>query len=210
MKGRNLSYVVFGAIMALATPSRTSNTTYIPPPPIVAPLEQRVSETQVARKLDIEAEAVERIWKRYDRFIEKAANAHKNVRPAQVYAMIYLESRGKSRSVSPKDAVGLMQITPITQKHLGITRQEAFNPEISIMKGVGYYADLLERYDGNEVLALAAYNWGPRKVDSLLRWYGWNPKNVTYKDLKFRVNRETRNYVANVLEKEGIIGQMFL
>lgn len=196
--------------MALTTPSNTSNTSYIPPPPIVAPLEQRVSETQVARKLNIEAESVERIWKRYDRFIGKAVNTHNSVRPGQVYAMIYMESRGRPKSVSPKGAAGLMQLMPITQRHLGMTRQEAFNPETSIMGGVGYYADLLKRYKNNEVLALAAYNMGPGKVNLLLKRYKLDPENVTYRDLRLRVNWETRNYVADIMQKEGIIGQMFL
>ena len=208
IKRKNLSYIALGAIMALATPSRTSNT-YPPLPTIVPHLEQVVDESPIARRPYIETESVERIWKRYDSSIKTAVKRHRNVRPSQVYSMIYVESRGKPMIVSPKGAVGIMQLMPITQKHLGMTRQEALNPESSIMGGVRYYAELLRRYNNNEVLALAAYNMGPRKVDSLLRVNKWDT-NVTYRDLRFKVNWETRHYIADVMEKEGMIWEMFL
>ena len=112
--------------------------------------------------------------------------------------MIYAESRFRDQE-SHAGALGLMQITPQTADviaHLsGGTRSSPAtspNPEINIRYGSYYLRYLLDRYDGNEVAALAAYNAGTGNVD---RWGG------AALDLDAIRFPETRAYVEEVLDK---------
>jgi soluble lytic murein transglycosylase-like protein len=85
------------------------------------------------------------------------------VRDDLVRAVIQVESAFNPRAVSPKGAMGLMQLMPTTAARFGVL--DAFNPGENIRAGVGYLKQLLDRYDHNEQLALAAYNAGPLAVD---------------------------------------------
>lgn len=85
-----------------------------------------------------------------------------NVDPLLVKAMIMAESGFNPNAVSQVGAQGLMQLMPITAKSLGV--EDAFNPEQNIQGGVKYIKRLLDRFNGDVELALAAYNAGSRKV----------------------------------------------
>jgi len=122
----------------------------------------------------------------YDTIIEDHAERH-NVRPALVKAVIQVESAFNPRAVSPKGALGLMQLMPATARLLNV--KNAFDPEQNIAGGVAYLRQLLDRYDGNEQLALAAYNAGPGAVDR------HNQSVPPY--------RETRNYVSKISDMAG-------
>lgn len=86
------------------------------------------------------------------------------------YSLLLAVARGESffnpAAVSHKSCYGVMQIKwPETAKHLGIrNRKDLFNACINISAGAKYLKELLDRYDGNLHLALAAYNYGPGRI----------------------------------------------
>jgi soluble lytic murein transglycosylase-like protein len=98
---------------------------------------------------------------KYDHLI-RAASRKYSLDPALVKAVIHAESRFDPQAVSPKGAVGLMQLDPITVKELKIA--DPFNPKYNIYGGVRYLRGLLDTFEGNKHLALAAYNAGPNRV----------------------------------------------
>ena len=91
----------------------------------------------------------------------EAADRHQ-VDPALVKAIIMAESSYNPRAVSKKGAKGLMQLMPTTARALGVV--DIFDPEHNINAGVRYFKRLMNRFDGDTRLALAAYNAGSRKV----------------------------------------------
>jgi len=115
-----------------------------------------------------------------EKIVREAAERH-HVDPALVRAVIETESNWNPRAHSHKGAGGLMQLIPTTAQRYGA--HDLFNPEQNIDAGVRHLKMLLQRYNGNLDLALAAYNAGEGTVD---RFGGIPPI------------RETRNYVQKV------------
>jgi soluble lytic murein transglycosylase len=103
---------------------------------------------------------------RYDIYISEAARKHR-VSFSLIKAVIKVESNFDPYAVSRSGACGLMQIMPETANDLGIIN--SFDPRENILGGVRYLKELLARFQGNLPLALAAYNAGPSKVQSLKR-----------------------------------------
>jgi len=94
--------------------------------------------------------------------------------PALVLAVMHVESRYNAFAVSSKDAMGLMQIVPSTGEELAARlgiRWEGphtlFDPTTNVRIGMAYLQQLRDRYD-NWSTALAAYNWGPGRIDRRL------------------------------------------
>ena len=80
-----------------------------------------------------------------------------------------VESNFNPDAKSHANAHGIMQIRwPLTARHLGVKRlSELYNPCVNIDIGATYLAELLDRYRGNTHLALAAYNYGPTRIQTL-------------------------------------------
>jgi soluble lytic murein transglycosylase-like protein len=134
------------------------------------------------RTFQISLEEREASVSKYDHLI-RAASRKYSLDPALVKAVIHAESRFDPQAVSPKGAMGLMQLCPVTVKELKIS--DPFNPKYNIYGGVRYLRELLDTFDGNKHLALAAYNAGPNRVH---RHRGIPP----YKDTKKYLTRVLR------------------
>jgi soluble lytic murein transglycosylase len=141
---------------------------------------------------------------RHDDIIRQQA-ADKDLDPALVAAVIYAESKFRDQT-SHAGARGLMQITPDTAEFIarqsGGTRfvqADLATPQINISYGTYYLRYLLDRYDQNEMIAVAAYNAGHGNVDKWVRAAG-GTDSFEIGDIRFP---ETRAYVVNVLDRRG-------
>ena len=102
-----------------------------------------------------------KVKQRLHPIILQAANRYQ-VDPALVNAIIMAESGYDHMAISKKGARGLMQLMPATAEALGV--EDSFNPEQNIDGGVRYFKQLVNQFDGDLRLALAAYNAGSRNV----------------------------------------------
>lgn len=99
--------------------------------------------------------------RQYDLIIRRIAQKY-DVDPELIHSIIRAESNYDSRAVSPKGAVGLMQLMPDTAKEYGV--KDRYDPVENIEGGVKYLKELLQTYDQKNDLVLAAYNAGPEAV----------------------------------------------
>ena len=121
----------------------------------------------------------------YNSLIEKYASQYR-LDPSLIHSMIATESGFNHRAVSPKGAQGLMQLMPTTARRIGV--RNPFDPEENIRGGVKHMRTLLDTFDNNLVLSLAAYNAG----ETLVQRIGRVP-NI----------RETRDYIQSITRRYG-------
>jgi soluble lytic murein transglycosylase len=124
-------------------------------------------------------------------FIMAAARKH-NVDPSLVAAVIKAESAFDPKAVSWVGARGLMQLMPKTAALVGV--KDSFDPEQNIMGGTRYLRMMLNRFNGNLSLAVAAYNCGPERVA---------------RDKRIPDIPETKNYVRTVLRNHALMQPLF-
>jgi len=119
-------------------------------------------------------------------YIEEAA-AKERLEPALLRAIIKVESNFNHKAVSRVGAKGLMQLMPTTAEDIGFLKAlDHTNPRQNIFAGAHYIRSMINRFQGNLTLAIAAYNAGPTAV---AKHKGIPPY------------RETQNYVVKVLEE---------
>ena len=134
-----------------------------------AALQSNIPASQTATKSQV-LNVINQVSKKYD------------VDEKLVQALIKQESGFNPKAKSKAGAMGLMQLMPSTAKNLGV--KDPYNMVQNVEGGVKYLKSMLNKYNGNVILALAAYNAGPNAVD---KYSGVPP----YK--------ETQNYVKNIL-----------
>jgi soluble lytic murein transglycosylase len=142
---------------------------------------------------------------RHDDIIRQQA-ADKGVDADLIAAVIYEESRFRDQT-SHAGARGLMQVTPDTADFIArrsggvlFEQSDLGTPQVNIAYGTWYLRYLLDRYDGNDTLAVAAYNAGQTNVDRWVREAGGARQFDSAEHIPFP---ETRAYVANVEERRG-------
>jgi len=142
---------------------------------------------------------------KYEELINKYAKVY-NLRASLVAALIKEESSFNPNAVSSAGALGLMQILPSTGswiaekiKYQGFKTEDLLNPAVNIKFGEWYLRYLLDRYEENLDLALAAYNSGTRKIDLL------KGKTIREEDLFL----ETSNFIKRVKRSEKIYQKLY-
>ncbi len=116
------------------------------------------------------------------RVVNEASRRY-SIEPELVFAVIHAESKFDPRARSSKGALGLMQLMPATAEWLGV--KDPLRAKDNVFGGSKYLSGLLDQFDGDLELALAAYNAGPATVQR------FNRSVPPY--------RETRNYIRKVM-----------
>jgi soluble lytic murein transglycosylase-like protein len=142
------------------------------PPPVVAEVGQTGSPVKPRET-------------RYDSIIDKYAGSYR-LDTSLIRSMIAKESNFNARAVSPKGARGLMQLMPATAATLGV--RNIHDPEENIQGGMKYMRKLMDKFDNNLVLSLAAYNAGPSLVERIRKVPNY---------------RETKDYVRTITARYG-------
>lgn len=131
-----------------------------------------------------------------------------------LYAVIKCESNFDQYAQSDAGAVGLMQLMPNTFTHLQkaldgevkYDENKLSSPEINIHYGAYYLKTLLDKYDGNEKLALCAYNAGMGNVDG---WLDDEKYSSNGEELDSIPYQETESYVSHVIKTKNIYYKLY-
>lgn len=167
------------------------------------PAIRTISQAQYWDDLDVRFPMAHR-----DALVREARN--RDIHSSWVFAITRQESAFMADARSHVGAMGLMQLMPATAKEtakrFGIplaSPQQAFRPEVNIQLGAAYLSQIYGQFNGNRVLASAAYNAGPGRVRQWLRGANHLSYDVWIENIPFD---ETRQYVQNVLSYSVIYG----
>lgn len=151
--------------------------------------------------------------KMYSEYVDKYSKDY-CVDPLLIYAVIKAESKFDEKSISNSNAKGIMQVMDATANEVakdigineGFNTDMLFDAKINIQIGTKYLADLIQKYNGNYYLALAAYNAGKGTVDKwinegIIKSDGSDIENIPYK--------ETNNYVRKIVRDYEIYGKLY-
>jgi soluble lytic murein transglycosylase len=148
----------------------------------------------------------------FEAAVREAVDAHE-VAAEMVWSVMRTESHYRPHVVSRVGARGLMQIMPATARHIGQAAEAARahaaryqTPESNVWLGTWYLNQLLERYDGQVVAAIGAYNGGPSAMDRWLEAFDGMPLDEFVERIPYR---ETRRYVRRVVETWSIYEQLY-
>lgn len=172
-----LSTDFFMAMRNSATPSMSP--VQAKPTHPTAPTDEVAGDMHTEKQISEDAQSSVGAEGKYASIIASAAASH-DLDPKLIEAVIRTESGFNADAVSSVGAQGLMQLMPGTAAELGVSN--AFNPGQNIQAGSRYLKQLMDRYDGDTGLALAAYNWGMGNLER-------HPE---------RMPQETVNYVAKI------------
>ncbi|MEM7026737.1 MAG: transglycosylase SLT domain-containing protein [Pseudomonadota bacterium] len=143
----------------------------------------------------------------FEKLLDKYAK-ERNIDRSWVYGLVRAESAFIEDVRSPAGALGLMQVMPktgqMTARKIGLKNfhsSKLKKAETNVPIGTAYMKEMLERFDGNMVLATAAYNAGPHRVDKWLPKSGCSEPDVWIEQIPFK---ETRKYVSRVLTYANI------
>ena len=141
----------------------------------------------------------------YSEYVNKYAEINR-IDPMWIYAIIKVESNFNKEAISSSGAKGLMQLMDNTAldiaKELNIDNFKVdmlYNPEINIMFGTKYFDSLLQKYNKNYYLAIAAYNGGTGNVDDwikkgIIAEDASNIENIPYKETNMYVRKTMNTY----------------
>ena len=148
----------------------------------------------------------------YSEYVHKYAEENE-IDPYLIFSIIKAESNFNRNIESSSGAMGLMQLMESTAIEMAnqlreevVVKEALYNPEINIKIGTSYYAYLIKHYNGNEQLALAAYNAGMGNVDS---WIQEGTIKQDGSDLENIPFRETNNYVRKILRDYKIYNKLY-
>ncbi|WP_041543007.1 transglycosylase SLT domain-containing protein [Oceanimonas sp. GK1] len=130
-----------------------------------------------------------------------------------LFAIARQESAFYEQARSPVGAAGLMQLMPATARETARKHSisdyrratDVYRPEVNVQLGSSYFKELLQRYQGNRIPAIAAYNAGPGRINRWLEQSASRPLDVWVENIPYR---ETRGYVQNVLAYSVIYQDM--
>ena len=132
----------------------------------------------------------------------------KTIEPALIYAVVRQESEFNTKAASPAGARGLMQLMPRTAAQVARLQKLKFSkkrltadPTFNLKLGTAYLSDLLGTFSGSYILALAAYNAGPTRVEQWIQNFG-DPRQADVDPIDWIERlpyKETRQYVQNII-----------
>lgn len=148
----------------------------------------------------------------YSEYVYKYSEEN-DIDPLMTFAIIKAESNFERNIKSTSGAIGLMQLMESTalevaddiNEEISVT-EALYNPEKNIMIGTKYYSVLLNKYEGNELLALAAYNAGIGNVD---RWIKEGTIKKDGSDIENIPYKETNNYVRKIVNNYKIYKKLY-